>query len=48
MGIAKKNKLELIGLNSAKQSLAGTEGLIYFSVREGREALERAKGNECC
>jgi len=26
----------------------GAAGLIYFSVSEGREAFEKAKGKECC
>jgi divalent metal cation (Fe/Co/Zn/Cd) transporter len=26
----------------------GTAGLIYFSVSEGREAFEKAKGEDCC
>jgi divalent metal cation (Fe/Co/Zn/Cd) transporter len=26
----------------------GAVGIIYFSIVEGKEALEKAKGNECC
>ena len=26
----------------------GTAGLVYFSIKEGREAFEKAKGIECC
>jgi divalent metal cation (Fe/Co/Zn/Cd) transporter len=26
----------------------GAAGLIYFSINEGREAFEKAKGKECC
>lgn len=26
----------------------GAIGLIYFSIKEGKEALEKSKGNECC
>jgi divalent metal cation (Fe/Co/Zn/Cd) transporter len=26
----------------------GAAGLIYFSVTEGKEAFEKAKGKECC
>lgn len=26
----------------------GTIGLVYFSVKEGREAFEKARGKECC
>jgi divalent metal cation (Fe/Co/Zn/Cd) transporter len=26
----------------------GAIGLVYFSIREGREAFEKAKGKECC
>lgn len=28
--------------------IAGTAGLVYFSIKEGHEAFERAKGIECC
>ena len=26
----------------------GAGGLIYFSISEGKEALEKAKGKNCC
>jgi len=26
----------------------GALGLIYFSIKEGKEAIEKSKGNECC
>lgn len=32
----------------AYADLIGASGLIYFSVSEGREAFEKAKGKECC
>ena len=32
----------------AYADLIGSAGLIYFSISEGREALEKAKGKECC
>jgi divalent metal cation (Fe/Co/Zn/Cd) transporter len=37
---------ELTGF--AYADLIGAAGLIYFSVSEGREAFEKAKGKECC
>jgi divalent metal cation (Fe/Co/Zn/Cd) transporter len=32
----------------AYADVIGAAGLIYFSVSEGREAFETAKGKECC
>ena len=32
----------------AYADIIGTAGLIYFSVSEGKEAFEKAKGKECC
>ena len=37
---------ELTGF--AYADLIGAAGLIYFSVSEGRESFEKAKGKECC
>jgi divalent metal cation (Fe/Co/Zn/Cd) transporter len=37
---------ELTGF--AYADMIGAAGLIYFSVSEGREAFEKAKGKECC
>jgi divalent metal cation (Fe/Co/Zn/Cd) transporter len=31
----------------AYADVIGTAGLIYFSISEGKEALEKAKGKEC-
>jgi divalent metal cation (Fe/Co/Zn/Cd) transporter len=28
--------------------LIGTAGLVYFSVKEGRESFRKARGIECC
>ena len=36
---------ELTGFQYA--DAIGAAGLIYFSVMEGREAFEKAKGNSC-
>jgi hypothetical protein len=36
---------ELTGF--AYADLLGAAGLIYFSVNEGKEAFEKAKGKEC-
>ncbi|HEY6915668.1 MAG TPA: hypothetical protein VI413_13415, partial [Paludibacter sp.] len=36
---------ELTGF--AYADVIGTAGLIYFSVSEGKEAFEKAKGKEC-
>lgn len=32
----------------AYADIIGTAGLIYFSINEGKEAFEKAKGKECC
>ena len=32
----------------AYADIIGTAGLIYFSVKEGKEAFEKAKGKLCC
>lgn len=32
----------------AYADVIGAAGLIYFSVKEGKEALEKAEGKECC
>ena len=32
----------------AYADVIGSIGLIYFSITEGKEALEKAKGKECC
>ncbi len=32
----------------AYADVIGTAGLIYFSISEGKEAFEKAKGKECC
>lgn len=32
----------------AYADVIGTAGLIYFSLKEGKEAFEKAKGKECC
>lgn len=32
----------------AYADIIGAAGLIYFSYKEGREALEKAEGKECC
>jgi len=37
---------ELTGFTYA--DAIGAAGLIYFSVSEGREAFEKAKGKACC
>jgi divalent metal cation (Fe/Co/Zn/Cd) transporter len=37
---------ELTGF--AYADIIGAAGLIYFSVKEGQEAFEKAKGKECC
>jgi divalent metal cation (Fe/Co/Zn/Cd) transporter len=37
---------ELTGF--AYADIIGAAGLIYFSISEGREAFEKAKGKECC
>jgi divalent metal cation (Fe/Co/Zn/Cd) transporter len=37
---------EFTGFNYA--DAIGAAGLIYFSISEGKEAFEKAKGKECC
>jgi divalent metal cation (Fe/Co/Zn/Cd) transporter len=37
---------ELTGF--AYADVIGAAGLIYFSVSEGKEAFEKAKGKDCC
>ncbi len=32
----------------AYADVIGTAGLIYFSIAEGKEAFEKAKGKACC
>ncbi len=32
----------------AYADVIGTAGLIYFSIKEGKEALEKSEGKECC
>jgi hypothetical protein len=37
---------ELTGF--AYADVIGAAGLVYFSLSEGKEAFEKAKGKECC
>jgi divalent metal cation (Fe/Co/Zn/Cd) transporter len=37
---------ELTGF--AYADVIGAAGLVYFSISEGKEAFEKAKGKECC
>lgn len=32
----------------AYADVLGAAGLIYYSIKEGKEALDKAKGKECC